>query len=365
MAREGPGMRAAASGAGALPPRSAGRGARLGAVAALALAACAASRARAQMSADSWSTDPMVTSQNSWQTARFRSGPNFPLPAYGAIGSSLARTGHFAEIGWNETQVAAFLDGMRAAFQGKPTALDDKAQQLLSAMGRQSTGREPAQPGAGNAGGSDLPLSSCGAIGSFLAVTGHFAELGWSEPQVGAFLDGMGAALRGKPFALDDQARQLLSDIGRQISDIAEIRKLEAPRSLDPAGKLEWYMRKVRNRLGLQQSESGLAYRVERGRGGVRPRPGDTIVFTCTAIAADGSTRLPQLSGEKVRAKLDGLLPGLMEGLQMMTVDGSAVFVLPPGLSFGENPWPDGVQRGSPIIFTVTLVDVAPREASP
>ena len=47
--------------------------------------------------------------------------------------------------------------------------------------------------------------------------------------------------------------------------------------------------------------------------------------------------------------KMENLLPGLMEGLQMMTIDASAVFVLPPNLSFGNNPWPDGVQRGAPI----------------
>ena len=337
----------------------------IGAVAALAIWACAAGRAGAQMSADSWSTDPAVASQNPSQPARFRSGPDFPLPAYRAIGSSLAGTGHFTEIGWGEAQVAAFVEGMRAAFLGQPIALDDQARQLLSEMASRAADRGSPQPGGGKAAGADLALPACGAIGSFLAQTGHFAELGWSEPQVGAFLDGMGAALRGRPFAFDDQARQLLSDVGRQIGDLEELRKLEAPRSVDPAGKLEWYMRKVRSRLGLQQSDSGLAYRVEGGRGGVRPRPGDTIVFTCTAIAADGATRLAQMSGERIRMKMDKLLPGLMEGIQMMTVDGSTVFVLPPRLSFGDNPWPDGVQRGSPVIFTVTLYDVNAAEASP
>jgi len=64
------------------------------------------------------------------------------------------------------------------------------------------------------------------------------------------------------------------------------------------------------------------------------------------------------MSGERIHMKMENLLPGLMEGLQMMTIDASAVFVLPPNLSFGNNPWPDGVQRGAPIIVTVTLYDV-------
>jgi len=336
---------------------------RLAASACVAAAALAwaAGRAGAQMSADTWSTDPATTVQAGGNGPRFRSGPDFPLRAYGAIGSSLAASGRFTEAGWNEAQVGAFLDGMRAAFQGKPLALDDEARRLMADVGRTA-----AQPGpARAAAGADFPLPACAAIGSFLAQSGHLAELGWSEAQIGAFLDGVGSALRSRPAALDEEARQLLADIGRQIGDIEELRRLEAPRSLDPEGRLDWYMRRICGRLGLQRSDSGLAYRVEPGRGGVRPRPGDTVVFTCTAIAADGSTKLAQMSGERIRTRMDKLLPGLMEGLQMMTIDGSAVFVVPPSLAFGANPWPDGVPRGAPIIFTVTLHDVTARETAP
>jgi len=354
MAREGPGMtRIALAWAGA----------------ALALAAGASDRACAQMSADGWSTDPTMNTLNPGEAARFRSGPDFPLPAYGAVGASLAATGHFTEVGWNEAQVGAFLDGMRAAFQGRPAALDDRGRQLLSDLGRQATGLGSMAPVPGQAArvtaGSDFPLASCAAIGSFLAMTGHLPELGWSEAQVGAYLDGMRAALQGAPPALDEQARRLLADIGRQIADIESLRQLGAPPSGDESARMAWYLKRVRVRLGLQQSDSGLAYRVERGRGGVRPRPGDMIVFTCNAYTADGTTKLPQMSAERIRMRMDRLLPGLMEGLQMMSIDASAVFVVPPKLSFGDNPWPEGVQRGSPIVFSVVLYDVAAAENRP
>jgi hypothetical protein len=42
----------------------------------------------------------------------------------------------------------------------------------------------------------------------------------------------------------------------------------------------------------------------------------------------------------------------------MMTRDSRAVFVLPPALSFGDGDWPPGVERGSPIVYQVTLHDV-------
>jgi FKBP-type peptidyl-prolyl cis-trans isomerase len=77
-------------------------------------------------------------------------------------------------------------------------------------------------------------------------------------------------------------------------------------------------------------------------------------------VAFDGSTKLPQLSSEHIRSKVDQMFPGLREGLQMMTVGSHAVLVLPPALSFGHGEWPQGVSPGSPLIFQVTLLDVVP-----
>ena len=49
----------------------------------------------------------------------------------------------------------------------------------------------------------------------------------------------------------------------------------------------------------------------------------------------------------------------------MMTVESHAVFVLPPALSFGQGPWPDGVERGTPLVFQITLHEVKSPDAQP
>jgi len=58
-------------------------------------------------------------------------------------------------------------------------------------------------------------------------------------------------------------------------------------------------------------------------------------------------------------------MPGFVEGLEMMTVDSEAMFILTPTLSFGENEWPKGVDRGTPLIFLVTLHEVVAAESTP
>jgi FKBP-type peptidyl-prolyl cis-trans isomerase FklB len=216
-------------------------------------------------------------------------------------------------------------------------------------------GAKPAAPAEAP---PDYPLYAFSALGSSLAQTGHFGELGWNEAQFNAFLDGIRAAYQGKAYSMDESAQRLSADVGRRIGEIAARSRPQASWASAPKAQLEGYMRDMERRLDLQESASGLGYNVQPGKNGVRPRPGDTIVVTVHATTADGRTKLPQLSAERISVTLEGMMPGLMEGLQMMTVGAEAVFVIPPPLSFGDKPWPDGVERGMPLVYWVTLHDV-------
>lgn len=211
-----------------------------------------------------------------------------------------------------------------------------------------------------------FPLAAYSAFGSSLAQTGHFADLGWSEAQFNAFLEGIRAAYQGKGYPMDEAAQRLAVEMSRRIGEIAA-RERQQPVvwTAGDKGQLGKYFKDMQKRLSLQISNSGLGYNVQPGQNGIRARPGDTIVLTCNATAADGTTRLPQLSAEKITVKMEGMLPGLMEGLQMMTVGAEAVFVIPPDLSFGSGRWPDGVQQGSPLVYWVTLHSVTAAGAQP
>lgn len=204
-----------------------------------------------------------------------------------------------------------------------------------------------------------FPLSAYSAIGSAFAEGNHLTELGWTDEQVAAFIDGIRAAFKGKNYPFDEMAGQASAEMGRRIKVVlARAQQPAAAGAAVSPANLEEYMKAQRDRLGLQQSDSGLAYRVELGRGGPRPRLVDTVVFSCVAMAADGRTKIPQLTVERARAKMSELFPGFIEGFQMMTVESTAIFVLPPALSFGSSDWPQGIQPGSPILFEITLHEI-------
>ena len=276
---------------------------------------------------------------------------DYPPAAFSALGSSLAVSGRFAQFGWTSAQLDAFLEGIRASLEGRPFPMDQAAQELAGELARRMAGGSQ-----GTGASREYPAAAYSAFGSSFAISAHFAELGWSEGELGAFLDGMKAAMGGHPVPMDEVARRLVGEMGRRVAEAAQ----QGGAAVDPKARLARYFKGMRRRLGLQVADSGLGYNVQTGRNGIRPRPGDWIVFSCVATTADGRTRIPQLCTERIRVRMEGLLPGLMEGLQMMTVGSTAVFVLPPSLSFGEGEWPEGVERGSPLVYYIALGDASP-----
>jgi FKBP-type peptidyl-prolyl cis-trans isomerase len=209
-----------------------------------------------------------------------------------------------------------------------------------------------------------IPLSAFAAIGSSFALDNHLTELGWSDAEVSAFIDGIRAAFKGKAYPFDEAARQASAEMGRRLQ---EMQAPGHPPSVSPApvsqasfspAQVKQYMKDISKRLALEETESGLCYAIQTPGKGSRPGPNDTVIMSCAALAADGSTKLPQLSTERARIKVSDLLPGIAEGIQLTANTGQAYLVVPPALSFGQGEWPEGVARGSPIIFLITLHEV-------
>ena len=210
-----------------------------------------------------------------------------------------------------------------------------------------------------------FPPAAYAALGSSFVVGGSLPDLGWNEDEIAAFIEGVRGAFHGKSYVFDERFRQLTAEMGRRVEEIEKRKQQQAVATPARTEQFTEYLKELRKRFPLQQSDSGLGYFIQPGRPGVRPRPGDIVVVSCVVLAADAKTPLPQLSNNHVRIKLEGLLPGFIEGLQMMTVDAQAMFVFPPELSFGDGEWPQGVDRGSPLIFQVTLHEVISAGAAP
>lgn len=206
----------------------------------------------------------------------------------------------------------------------------------------------PAAPAPSAAAAVSRELQPYAALGSFLAENNRIPELRWSAAQFDAFQAGARATYEGRGFPMDDEAAALRDAVNRKVQAL-----IEAQRP-DP---LADYFRTLREKEGVKQAPSGLHYRITEAGRGTPPAADATVVVSFAAQLPDGE-KIAGFTRTRTTVRLADLLPGLSEGIRLLSVGGKALVYVPPALSFGGKEWPAGIPRGAPLVFFVELHDV-------
>jgi len=191
-------------------------------------------------------------------------------------------------------------------------------------------------------------LTPYAALGTYLAENNHIPALRWSEPQFDAFERGVRASYEGHGYPVNDEAVKLRDEISAKVQAMIE------PARTDP---IEEYFKTIREKEGVQRTSTGLHYRITQEGFGKKPGPDSIVVASYGARLPDG-TAIPSLTRARARTAVRDLLPGLGEGIQLITPGGKILVYLPPALSFRDGPWPAEIPKGAPIIFFVELHEV-------
>lgn len=156
------------------------------------------------------------------------------------------------------------------------------------------------------------------------------------------------------------------SDDGR--TDERALLEKQAAENLAAATK---FMTENKGRDGVTVTDSGLQYMVieEGPDDGDSPVSTDTVVFEYTATKSDGiefdSSRLRGGAATVPVGALNNELPGLTEGLQLMSVGDTYRFFLPPDLALGDAGSADGqIQPNEALIYEINLVKIQNSEKS-
>ena len=109
-----------------------------------------------------------------------------------------------------------------------------------------------------------------------------------------------------------------------------------------------------------ERSESGLAWKVlQEGEGWRRPSRFDTVTLSYTGWTTDGRMFA---STPKLRGKLEDLVPGWIEGVQMMLTGEKRRFWIPGKLAYGEAKVDDAnVRPERPkgmVVFDIELIEL-------
>jgi len=205
-----------------------------------------------------------------------------------------------------------------------------------------------------------FPLETYADLGFVFGDNGKFARLGWTDAQFEAFVNGLRDSFHGKARGFDARTQALHDEVGRRLQQAAQDEVQQRRNYFQDPAKLAQFMKDACKAFNLELADSGLAYAIRSRAGSVRPEPGDTVVISCRVRASDSKTELPQLSLDHKSVKVSELLPGLAEGVQMLTVGSVLMLIVPPDLSYGSGPWPEGVDAGTPLFYLITLEQVVP-----
>ena len=120
--------------------------------------------------------------------------------------------------------------------------------------------------------------------------------------------------------------------------------------------KGEAFLAKIAKEEGVVVTESGLHYKIlKNGNGNFPTSALDTVTAHYTLTSVDGEVLETSTEGEPVTFPLTNVIPGWIEGLQLIDEGGKIMLYVPSDLAYGENG-PTGANET--LVFEVDLIEV-------
>jgi FKBP-type peptidyl-prolyl cis-trans isomerase len=184
-------------------------------------------------------------------------------------------------------------------------------------------------------------------------IGGDFKRQG-VEMDADAVVQGIADALAGaEPKMSAADMRQTLTDLKQKV--VAEQRKRSAERELDLLAEGEAFLKENAGKAGVVTTDSGLQYQIIEEGTGKSPGPQDQVTVHYTGTLIDGKQfDSSHKRGEPATFRLDGVIKGWSEGLQLMKEGGKARLFIPENLAYGDR----GPLGHRTLIFDVELISV-------
>jgi len=121
----------------------------------------------------------------------------------------------------------------------------------------------------------------------------------------------------------------------------------------------EAFLAANKSKAGVQTTASGLQYKVVKMGNGPKPTADQTVKVNYKGSTIDGKEFDSSYKrGEPAEFGVGQVIPGWIEGIQLMPVGSKFEFYIAPNLAYGDRGAGDAIAPGSTLIFEVELLSV-------
>jgi len=161
----------------------------------------------------------------------------------------------------------------------------------------------------------------------------------------------------GQLLLNESQLAEIMNGVSKTMaSRSAQVMKEDEERNKQEG---EAFLAQNAKKQGVITLASGLQYKILKAGTGPTPRLTDTVVVNYRGTFIDGSEfDSSYRRGEPAVFRVNAVIKGWTEALQMMHVGAKWELYIPPRLAYGERGAPPAIEPNSTLIFEVELLAI-------
>ncbi len=118
------------------------------------------------------------------------------------------------------------------------------------------------------------------------------------------------------------------------------------------------FMASNKNGEGVIELPNGLQYKVLKEGNGPKPGENDTVKIHYRAMFIDRSVFDMTYDRGPAAVKLNEMVPGLSQGIQLMNTGSIYELYIPPELAYGDITFAKVISAGSTLIYSIELIEI-------